>query len=106
MHGCRGVAHVGKAQLGIQPGVVVPGQPVCRVQLAIRQAHHLGEAGRGVIDLVDQTLRPDQWDTVAARDLQRAIIHICVTFSQALSFVQQVRGLLTAADRYIHTRAT
>src|SRR5919198_1477286 len=38
-----------KTQLGIDVHVVVPGQPVNLVQLAIRQSHHLREASTDVI---------------------------------------------------------
>ena len=47
-------ADIRKPQLGIQIHIVVPGQPVDGVQLAVWQAHHLGEAGVDTVDLVDQ----------------------------------------------------
>ena len=46
--------------LGIQVGIVVPGEPVGGVQLPVRQPHHLGEAGVDPIDFVDHPLRGNQ----------------------------------------------
>ena len=40
-----------EAQLCIQVDVVVPGQPEAGAQLAVRQRHHLREAGGEVIHL-------------------------------------------------------
>ncbi len=65
------VAHVGESQLGIQPGVVVPGQPVGGIQLAIRQAHHLGEAGSKAVDPVNQPLGRDQGRGIRSQHLYR-----------------------------------
>ncbi len=73
MHRGRRVAHIPKPQLGIQIHVVVPGQPVDRVQLTIGQSHHLGEAGGQPIDIVDHPL--GRHDIHIADDLHGTIVH-------------------------------
>ena len=40
------VSRKSQAELGIEVDVVIPGQPVGLAQLAVRQRHHLREAGR------------------------------------------------------------
>ncbi len=83
MHCGSLVGDVGKAQLRIQLLVVVPRQPVGRVELFIRQAHHLGEARVLAIHLIDHTLRGD--DVLVADDLHRSVVDAGEALLQTLT---------------------
>src|SRR5690349_9908154 len=94
-----GNGNIPKAQLGIQVNVVVPGQPIDGIQLAVWQRHHLREAGGKVVDLVDHTLRSDNGNS--ALDLHGTIIHVGATHAQALPrikdiWIRNIRRITTA----------
>ena len=55
----KAVLRHAKSQLGIQVYVVVPGKPVGGIELTVRHAHHLREAGGDVVDVVDDALSSD-----------------------------------------------
>ena len=78
-----GAADIRNAQLGIQVHVVVPGQPVGGIQLAVRQCHHLGEAGVDAVDLVDHPLR--RHDVHIALDLHRSVVDPGEALARALA---------------------
>src|SRR5689334_18564105 len=61
-----------KSQLSIEIDIIVPGQPVSGVQLAIRQRHHLCETGRDTFYFVNHAL--GYRDILIALDLHRTII--------------------------------
>ena len=103
MHRRGCVAHISKAQLRIEIHVVVPGQPVGVVQLPIRQRHHLGEAGRQVIHLIDHPLRSNKWDGIRTGDLYRTVVYPSVAFSQTFSTAQRVLPFFRDADECFDT---
>ncbi len=102
MDRCRRVADIGKPQLCVQAGVVVPGQPVGRVELAGRQRHDLREAGVGAADLVDQPRCGD--DILIADNLYRSIVDAGEALLQAFACQQCERTTvhLIPADVYVH----
>src|SRR5260370_8731291 len=72
MHHGSGTLCVPKTQLGIEVDIVVPRQPVGHTQLAVRQGHHLREAGVAAIHLVDHALR--HHNILLTDDLHRSIV--------------------------------
>src|SRR5215208_6248238 len=90
-----------EAELGIEVYIVVPGQPVGRVQLAARQGHHLREAGRSVVDLVDDPLRHD--DRHIALDLDRSTVRR-KTLPRAFRWLQGegTAKHLLSSDEHMH----
>jgi len=70
-------------QLGIEIDVVIPGQPVDGIKLAVWQSHHLGETNRDVIDLVDQPLRCH--DRHITEDLYRSVVDPGEALARALT---------------------
>lgn len=46
-----------EAQLSVEIDIVVPGQPVRRIELAVRERHHFGKAGIYTLHFVDYTRR-------------------------------------------------
>src|SRR6185436_12573474 len=71
MHMRGRAAHVPKAQLGIQVDIVVPGQPVDGVQLAIWQSHHFRKARIRTLNLIDHPLRTHHWNTIGTYHFDR-----------------------------------
>ncbi len=106
MDRCRRVADIGKAELRIQPGVVVPGQPVGRVQLTIWQPHHLCEAGGYIVELIDQPLRTDERDRIRALQLHRTTIQPPKARACALARQEPEPALICPADPHIQICAS
>jgi len=72
--------------LRIQVEVVIPGQPGRGVQLAVRQRHHLREAGRDTIDGVDDAL--GRHNILITHDPDRSIVHAAETLACACAACQ------------------
>src|SRR5215213_11218265 len=77
-----------KPQLGIEIDIVVPGQPVGGIQLAVGQAQHLGEAGGNVIDPVDHSFGRN--NVLITLDLHQSIVDACTSDANAFSGGQGV----------------